>query len=1047
MAQVNKISSFKSFTEVKNQEATMKLRETNNAKRQETVGKIGAILDEMGLTSLSELDEEKKQALINKMFGNVSEDEAEDIEDELNKLGEPKKLEEGNAFIYAASKAKQEGKSDFEFNGKKYKVTIKKDTGLKEGNAFGDAVRKAKEDGEKEFEFDGKTYKVEETLEEAKRTKFTGKTAHDLYTQTDGKSVEVFVKNDWYSVNPSELKDDKGDSFTGYTQDGSDYELYLKDISFIQESLNEGSHGMAKKILQSIVDGDSSRAEGIKLSKDLADHFLNWINTSAFGKKNENLPLNMLINASFNWGIERQLDPKLKGELANLKASQKKNESLVNEARTIAKIQYDWSKLTTTMQATAQNWKAAEGSAKEMLLGKLKEMTAQKKALEAELDATIADKDKDLELVVSEAFNRLPKDVIGNELYLASKNLTNLFNSANTGNDIDTGVIDSIVKQLNTVKKSVKKFNNYDEVAGTVYEGKAKDLKPNHKYTSDYGEVTFIKLNPDGKTMKLHSKETGEIKTDISNAYNMELIESVVNEGAAKQFDKDIQTLIKDIKSGYGWIDPEYVGDTWENSSDTIDYSLVKGEVLKRLFDAGLLAHADENDEEVAGKKVKFSELGYYAMAKESVVNEAEKFKSTKDFLDFCEEIDGMPEVRIKRIMGKDYIDTPGGFRDEADDYDNDIEEYMISNMGKSDFNELKTWWENNVQESLNEGMISPKIANGFKIGNKIKTQKDTYTITGFGSKTGATRDFEAENEKGEQFNLRVSLRGATGIQVAAGARNLNFPEQQEMLESTVVESGFHRSAPSAEATRKAEQLKKLRKLRDHQEETDRIKKAQLKRAKAAGSAKESVVTEGKDDYMAKFGSANINLKKGYKHHTEDELNDLYDKLGDLVKTLNVKDVTLVFESVITEAEVKSDDEFKEYAMTVLKKAFGEDFDEAKAGEVVDGILKKCGDDYGAAVGMLTSSLGESVVTEGFDANYWEDYHEDSNKITQITGMTIQHEVEAEVEEWNDNNEDGDDNEVTSAGEKKVIKLAKEFAKAKGWISSDVIQAMIAQES
>jgi len=126
---------------------------------------------------------------------------------------------------------------------------------------------------------------------------------------------------------------------------------------------------------------------------------------------------------------------------------------------------------------------------------------------------------------------------------------------------------------------------------------------------------------------------------------------------------------------------------------------------------------------------------------------------------------------------------------------------------------------------------------------------------------------------------------------------------------------------------------------------------------------KESTITEGKDDFMARFGSANINLKKGYKHHTEDELNDLYDKLGDLVKTLKVKDVTLVFESVnestITEAEIKSDEEFQEYAFTVLKKAFGDDFDEAKAQEVVDGILKKCDGDYGACVGMLTSSLGE----------------------------------------------------------------------------------------
>lgn len=67
----------------------------------------------------------------------------------------------------------------------------------------------------------------------------------------------------------------------------------------------------------------------------------------------------------------------------------------------------------------------------------------------------------------------------------------------------------------------------------------------------------------------------------------------------------------------------------------------------------------------------------------------------------------------------------------------------------------------------------------------------------------------------------------------------------------------------------------------------------------------------------------------------------------------------------VNEAEINSDEEFKEYAETVLQKAFGEDYDEAKATEVIDGILSKVDGDYGAAVGMLTSSLGESVeVTE-----------------------------------------------------------------------------------
>jgi hypothetical protein len=96
--------------------------------------------------------------------------------------------------------------------------------------------------------------------------------------------------------------------------------------------------------------------------------------------------------------------------------------------------------------------------------------------------------------------------------------------------------------------------------------------------------------------------------------------------------------------------------------------------------------------------------------------------------------------------------------------------------------------------------------------------------------------------------------------------------------------------------------------------------------------------------------------------------------------------------------------------------------------------------------------IKESVVNESFNAKYWEDYHEDSEKLKSGHGFKpgklawIDAEVEAEVEEWNDNNEMGKDNEISSAGEKKVIKLAKEFFNAKGWISSDVIQAMIAQE-
>ena len=60
----------------------------------------------------------------------------------------------------------------------------------------------------------------------------------------------------------------------------------------------------------------------------------------------------------------------------------------------------------------------------------------------------------------------------------------------------------------------------------------------------------------------------------------------------------------------------------------------------------------------------------------------------------------------------------------------------------------------------------------------------------------------------------------------------------------------------------------------------------------------------------------------------------------------------------VNEAEIKSDDQFKEYAMKMLKDAFGADFDEAKATEVADGLISKYSGDYGAMVGALQSTMG-----------------------------------------------------------------------------------------
>ena len=62
---------------------------------------------------------------------------------------------------------------------------------------------------------------------------------------------------------------------------------------------------------------------------------------------------------------------------------------------------------------------------------------------------------------------------------------------------------------------------------------------------------------------------------------------------------------------------------------------------------------------------------------------------------------------------------------------------------------------------------------------------------------------------------------------------------------------------------------------------------------------KESVVTEGKDDYVARYQGTNINLKKAYKHLDDEALNQVYLEIGELIadNKLKVKDATFTFEA------------------------------------------------------------------------------------------------------------------------------------------------------
>lgn len=83
----------------------------------------------------------------------------------------------------------------------------------------------------------------------------------------------------------------------------------------------------------------------------------------------------------------------------------------IDEGRSIAKIQKEWSKVTDDMKLTVDSWKNAGGKEKEDLLAKLKDLTAQKKKLEVELDKAVGLQDADAELVGEAANSEIEKKV------------------------------------------------------------------------------------------------------------------------------------------------------------------------------------------------------------------------------------------------------------------------------------------------------------------------------------------------------------------------------------------------------------------------------------------------------------------------------------------------------------------------------------------------------------------------------------------------------------------------------------------------------------
>ena len=102
------------------------------------------------------------------------------------------------------------------------------------------------------------------------------------------------------------------------------------------------------------------------------------------------------------------------------------------------------------------------------------------------------------------------------------------------------------------------------------------------------------------------------------------------------------------------------------------------------------------------------------------------------------------------------------------------------------------------------------------------------------------------------------------------------------------------------------------------------------------------------------------------------------------------------------------------------------------------------------AVGGLLKRIESGDLSESIDVKYWEDYNTDTSgqgkKEHEVKSKDFEDTFEDAVVYWNQE-ADGAENRIKGAQIQKIKKLAQEFFKKAGWISSNVIQAMIAQES
>ena len=829
---MNKIKSFKSFSDVLAHEATIKLAVENNAKREELSTKIASILDSMEITSLEGLDEEQKTALISQLFGEISEEEVEGESDDAEPVVNDEEPVEEN--MVADKDIEKEIKKLEDENPKGFEKEIKR---LKVRQA---ALKLAE-----------KNEIVEEITEAIK-----------VEGKRDAKKV-VTVYNKIFNKVLVDLGAMSTESILGCIK-------YLMHEAMVDANFHREALPVSKMIKGNIkpleikmtgLGGHFVKIGPATIKTILDKYYSDIANAAGWGGQGivegTALYLEQIKQEGMGQAAINQFNQSFEGESIRIDLDSKLNESNDVELITV-------SDETTKLEE------------RNAFLG------ARAKAIEEDLEEF--------------EFNGKMYPVTVNESTVLNEGTRGQFGKIDKSGNITSVYThyDSYPENmLPIIKKSFKNGKNVDDVLSKG---------ANSGLSTDISKINFYN---DGT-----SNTTGSIK-NIDN-----YLKDADRDGGAEFVylwdEKSKKWMMADIYQGSGLV-PAFESIVTES----IKCSNKKGHAYKEIDNDGT---------------VECEYCGLRNSLSESVVTEAKSFKNTKDFEEFLKEIDAMPESAVRKIMGKEYIDTPGFYEDEKDDYD-DVIDFMISNMGADIYHQLEQWWENNVQESAVTEAKFVKDFNRDVLNAKTKEEvlelyPNAEFFIGksdhfFGELDG-NLFFKAYYTKAQkEFEIKsvYSEKGSNYVHLY----NESIVTEAKELFQLDIDSDEH-GALGLSVTMK--ELKDT--YKKNKKDINDVEDLLLK-----------FVYDQPEDFAA-------NDTEGMEISGADS-GDVYAMLA---KEFGIK------ESVVNEAEIKSDEEFQEYAFTVLKKAFGDDFDEAKGQEIVDGILSKSDGDYGAAVGMLTSSLG-----------------------------------------------------------------------------------------